>query len=147
MFPHEPEALSEDHGISGGAHPNPPDGQPQHALHDQDVVLAVLGQVLEPPDVSNAGLPARAGDVLHLDTLELLDAGGIALHPDPVLHIAHPDLDLVHLVEDIELGHGEGCVPVHHGGVLHSGQVKPATSPGPARGHAKLVTLFPEKLA
>ena len=53
----------------------------------QDIVLAVDRQFIEASAVSNGGLPARHGDVLHREAVELKDAGRVVVQLLAILEI------------------------------------------------------------
>lgn len=61
-----------------------------------------------------------------------------------VLPVLNPNLQLIHVIQDVELSEGDGGVPVDHGGVAEEGDVQPAATAGPPRRHAELVTSLLE---
>lgn len=61
------------------------------------------------------------------------------IHDLAVFFVVYADLDLVEVVENVQLCHGDGRVAVDHGREAEEGNVEPTATALAASGHAKLV--------
>src|SRR5690606_29027680 len=125
--------------ISPGPDGDHRNGHIQILADEAQVILRRRGQVGKALRTRCILRPALERLVDRLDLLQSLDLARKARGFLAVVSVRRADLDLIQAAEHIELGDGELCQTVDHGGVAQRHEIEPSTSARPAGGRTKLI--------